>query len=489
MRDPIHHWSATRIAEAVRQRDLSAREVTQAILDRIRVVDPTIVAYATVDADGALAAADRIDQRIARGESTGPLSGVPFSVKDLIPTAGLETAYGSHLFAGNVPAVDAAAVARLRAAGAVLLGKTTTPEFGHKALTSSPRYGHTRNPWQGSRSPGGSCGGSAAAVAAGLGPVSLTTDGSGSARIPASACGVLGLKPTLGLIPNEMAVELFTNFVTLGLATRTVADLARSLQATSGAFDADPWSRGAQPADYLAALSLMPSGLKGLRVRVIERMGNQRIADSVRMALHRTAGALEAAGASLMTDDESLDSGRATMVTMMRAYQSIRLRPMLAAHRHRMDPSLVEALEEGAGQSLEAVQRAPADRSALYRRVEALFATSDLLLTPTVSAPPPPVDIRHDEPLVIDGQAIGPLRAEWYCYTGLFNLTGHPGLSVPAGFDADCVPIGVQLVSRWHDESLLLRCAAWLESSAPWAHYWPDLRHADGHLPYPRTAP
>ncbi|WP_423458529.1 amidase [Ottowia sp. VDI28] len=488
---PLHQWTAVQIADAVARRTVSVREITRAMLDRIGAMDPKINAFACVDAEGALATADALDARLARGENLGPLGGVPFSVKDLIATAGLETAFGSHLLAGNVPARDAVAVARLRAADGVLLGKTTTPEYGHKALTSSPRYGHTRNPWNFEYSPGGSSGGSTAAVAAGLGPLSLTTDGSGSARIPASACGVLGLKPTLGRIPNEAAVELFTNFITLGLAARTVADLAVGLQAIAGPAPEDPWSRGVQPPDYLAPLRQGDnplSGLRGRRVLVIEKMGNARVSAGMGAALERTAGLLQEAGAVVRWHPEPVNNGRQLLVTMMRAYQNIRLRPMLATHRDRMDPSLVDALEEGASQTLEEVQRAPADRTALYRSVETFFSDHDLLLTPTVSSAAPRVDHQQHELLAIDGETVGPLREQWYCYTGLFNLTGHPALSVPAGFDAQGLPLGVQLVAPWDAEPRLLGTAAALEEMMPWASHWPSLAGAGGSLPYPPPA-
>ena len=485
MNQALYEWSATRVAQAVRLREVSVREITRTVLDRIHSVDPKITAYAKIDTDGALATADQLDARLARGETLGPLAGVPFSVKDLLATAGLETAFGSHLLAGNVPVRDAVAVARLRAAGGVLLGKTTTPEYGHKALTSSPRHGHSRNPWHFGHSPGGSSGGSAAAVAAGLGPLSLTTDGSGSARIPASACGVLGLKPTLGRIPNEAAVELFTNFITLGLATRTVSDLALGLQVTAGASSEDPWSRGAPAPDFLTSAKRGRDGLRGLRVLLIEKMGNERISQGMAAALQRTVRALQDAGATVRRHEAPVDNGRTLLVTMMRAYQNIRLRPMLATHRDRMDPNLVEALEEGASQTLEDVQRAPAVRSGLYRSVEALLAENDLLLTPTVSAAAPRVDHGQNEPLVLDGVDVGQLRAQWYCYTGLFNLTGHPALSVPAGFDADGLPLGIQLVGPWNGEAQLLSAAAGLEMAMPWAERWPALDGVGGPLPYP----
>ena len=485
MQEDIHTWSASRIAERVRSGRVSATEVARQVLDRIERVDPLVNAYATVDRQAGLAAAAEIDRRVARGEPVGPLAGVPFSVKDLVATAGMETAYGSHVYAGNVPAQDAQAVARLRAAGAVLLGKTTTPEFGHKALTSSPRHGHTRNPWAFGLSPGGSSGGATVAVATGMAPLALTTDGSGSARIPAAVCGVLGLKPTLGRIPHENAAELFTNFICLGLSSRTTLDLALALGVTAGPFAGDPWSRHAACVDYLP-FATTPGPLAGRRVLLVEKMGNQRVSRAVRDGLERMASLLEGEGAIVTRLQDALSPGRETMVTMMRAYQNVRLRPLLAQHADAIDPSLREALAEGAGQSAQDVQRAPADRSALYRRVEELFAGCDLMLTPTVSAEPPRVDHAHDAPFVIDGETVGPLRSEWYCYTGLFNLTGHPAISIPVGMDGGGVPVGVQLVAPWWGEPQLIEVAATVERLLPWGQHWPALDGGGGGpLPYP----
>jgi Asp-tRNA(Asn)/Glu-tRNA(Gln) amidotransferase A subunit family amidase len=237
-KEAVWRWSATAIADAVRARRLSAVEVTRAVIARLEASDQSV------------------DDAVLAGRDPGPLAGVPFSVKDLVVTQGVETAYGSHVLAGNIPDHDAEAVARLRRAGAVLIGKTNTPEFGHKALTSSPRYGYTRNPWNLERSPGGSSGGAAAAVAMGMGPLAVTTDGPGSSRIPASASGVLGLKPTLGRVPNETAVEQFSNFINIGLATRTVADLAAGLTAMSGACAGG--ARGAVPTGAGAVRRVRP---------------------------------------------------------------------------------------------------------------------------------------------------------------------------------------------------------------------------------------
>lgn len=470
--DDIWRWSATEVAAAVRARTISAADVTTAVLARIEAAEPVVNAYATVDAEGALRAAGAVDATLAAGGDPGPLAGVPFSVKDLVPTAGVETAYGSHVMVGNVPDRDAEAVARLRRAGAVLLGKTNTPEFGHKALTNSPRHGFTRNPWDPSRSPGGSSGGATAAVAMGMGALAVTTDGAGSSRIPASACGVLGLKPTLGRVPNETAIELFSSFINLGISTRTVADLAAGLSAMSGAWAGDPWSIAVPPAAVTASSAPL-AGLAGLRVVVFRRIGNRLVDRDVEWLLDGHLAVLERAGAVLADGPDDFDWAKPAQFAAMRAYQRARLDRFLDSDRDRLDPSLVTALEEGRAQDLLAVQAAPGERAALFRRVQALFEAHDLIVTPTVSAPPPPFDHGQDEPMSINGEVVGPIRANWYGYTGTFNHTGHPAISIPMGFTPDGLPAGLHAVGRWYDEQRLIDLAAALETLAPWAQRWP----------------
>lgn len=474
--DPCR-MSAVDLAAAIRDGALTAADAVEASLGRIHALDDRLVAFALVDAAGARRRAHALDQARAAGRRLGPLHGVPFSVKDLVVTKGMETAFGSHAMAGNVPGWEVAAVTRLRRAGAILLGKSTTPEFGHKALTNSPRHGFTRNPWDPSRSPGGSSGGAAVAVATGMHPIAVSTDGSGSARIPAAACGVLGLKPTLGLVPNEQAPELFSNFVYLGLNSRTVADLALMLTVMNGPHPGDPWSLGQRRRRYRLARD-PAAALGGLRLTYIERMGNRQVDSGVVAVMRRTLDRLADAGAVVTRIDDPFDWGRETLLTMMRAYQRARLERLLPEHRDRLDPSLVEAIEEGRGLDLLAVQRAPQERSAVFQRVQGLLAGTDLIVTPTLSAPPPAFDHPHDRPMVINGEATSPLRWTWYCYTGPVNLTGHPAISIPAGFTPDGMPAGLQAIGPWFGEQRLIDLAAGIEAVQPWADAWPAIVEA-----------
>ncbi|MBV9967409.1 MAG: amidase, partial [Alphaproteobacteria bacterium] len=221
MTDDLGYASAAELAELIARREVSPVEVIDGVLERIEKTQPTINAFITVCAEEARAAAKQAEAAVMRGDELGPLHGVPFAVKDLVNTAGVRTTFGSWALADNVPAADSPAVARLKAAGAILVGKTTTPEFGHKCFTEAPLFGRTANPWDLTRTSGGSSGGAAAAVAAGLTPIGIGTDGGGSSRIPAACCGVVGFKQTLGIIPHDLTPDGFGNQSHITPMTRT----------------------------------------------------------------------------------------------------------------------------------------------------------------------------------------------------------------------------------------------------------------------------
>ncbi len=468
----IHRLSAGEITHAIADGRLTAAETVDAALARIRALDGDLKAFALVDEAGARARAAELDQARKAGGKPGPLHGVPFSVKDLVNSQGLETAFGSHTMKGNIPDRDIAAIARLKAAGAVLIGKSTTPEFGHKALTNSPRYGFTRNPWDRDRSPGGSSGGAAVAVATGMGPVGVSTDGAGSSRIPASACGILGLKPTLGLVPYEQATEQFSNFIYLGIAARTAADVALMLSVMNGEAPLDPWSIGHGRRGYGVADD-PPARLSGARVLHIPTMGNREVDHGVAGLMDESLAMLRDAGAIVTVLDQPFDWSKRTAFLMMRAYQRARLEPLLEAHRDRMDPTMVEAIEEGRRMDLKELQCVPQQRTQLFQRVQALFEQADLLVTPTVAAPPPRFDHDIYDPFAVNGGEPGTLRDSWYCYTSPHNITGHPAISIPMGFTPDGLPAGFHATAPWFAEQSLIDLAAAFEHRRPWADRWP----------------
>ena len=469
----LHRLSATELTAAIADGATTATAAVDAALARVAALDDRLRAFALVDADGARARAAELDAMRRAGRSAGPLHGVPFSVKDLVLTKGMETAFGSHTMAGNVPDWDNAAIARLKDAGAILLGKSTTPEFGHKALTNSPRHGWTRNPWNPERSPGGSSGGAAVAVATGMGPVGVSTDGAGSARIPASACGILGLKPTLGLVPYDQATELFSNFIYLGIAARTAADVALMLSVMNGESAKDPWSIGRPRREYRVAADPV-AGLKGLRVLHIPTMGNPEVDHDVARLMAASLDRLRDAGAVVTVFDQPFDWAKRTAYVMMRAYQRAHLGYLLDGNdRGRMDPSMVSALEESTQMDLKEVQSAPMLRSEVFHRVQGLFEQADLVVTPTVAAPPPRFDQGIDDPFFVNGKQ-GTLRGNWYCYTSPHNITGHPAISIPMGFTPDGLPAGFHAVAPWFGEAALIDLAAAFERLAPWADRWPQ---------------
>ena len=469
----IHRLSACEVTQAIAEGRLTAAAAVEAALARIRALDADLKAFALVDEEGARARAAELDRDRKAGGRIGPLHGVAFSVKDLVNSKGLETAFGSHTMKGNVPDADIAAIARLKDAGAVLIGKSTTPEFGHKALTNSPRYGFTRNPWDQSRSPGGSSGGAAVAVASGMGPVGVSTDGAGSSRIPASACGILGLKPTLGLIPYEQATEQFSNFVYLGIAARTAADVGGMLSVMNGETPLDPWSIGHAQRSYSVAADRLAQ-LRGRRILHIPTMGNREVDHGVARLMEEALTMLRDAGAVVATFDEPFDWSKRTAFLMMRAYQRARLEPLLEAHRDRMDPTMVEAIEEGRRMDLKELQCVPQQRTQLFRRVQGLFEKADLLVTPTVAAPPPRFDHDIYDPFTVNGGEPGTLRDSWYCYTSPHNLTGHPAISIPMGFTPDGLPAGFHATAPWFADQALIDLAAVFERQCPWADRWPN---------------
>jgi aspartyl-tRNA(Asn)/glutamyl-tRNA(Gln) amidotransferase subunit A len=411
---------------------------------------------------------------VARGGDLGPLHGVPFSVKDLVATAGVRTTWGSLARADHVPAADAVAVARLRAAGAILVGKTTTPEFGHKPLTEAPLFGRTANPWDLSRTSGGSSGGSAAAVAAGAGPLSVGTDGGGSTRIPSACCGVVGMKPTLGVVPHDLTSDAFGNLAYLGPIARTVADAAQMLDVMAGPHPADPHSL-AREVTGLADAGLL-SDLAGVRVGWRTFFGNDRIDGETRTLFEAAVPALADAGAQVTPHDDVVENTYPLWAPLTFSFWASRYADVEVELGDRMSASLRHWMAEGRTVSGTEVRDAEAARTTLYRQVQGWFDDIDLLVTPTLACPAIPVDSEATGDVVIEGEPVpSGYRAGWYPYTHPFNLTGHPAITVPCGWTSDGLPVGLQIVGRWFEDALVLRAAAALEAAQPWAHRRPPL--------------
>ncbi|HUQ24334.1 MAG TPA: amidase [Burkholderiales bacterium] len=454
--------SAVEIARRVRSGEVSAVQIVDDCLARIDRLQPKLNAFATVCADEAREQAADIDRARAAGKKLGPLAGVPVSVKDILNTKGVRTAWGSRLMEKNVPAEDAAAVKRLKDAGAVIIGKTTTPEFAYKLLTDSAISGITRNPWNAELTPGGSSGGSAVAVAAGMGPLSLATDAGASTRLPAACCGILGLKPTLGRVPHNQVPDAFNNFIHLGVMARTVDDCELMLDAIAGPHPADPWSenRGQSPISKSPRIDWRPF------------LGNSLLDDEVRQQCEAALRVLEA---QVRTVDEPFENAEAPWRVLQQSNWAARYFAKLSEVESKIEPGFAAGIRAGGAYTGQQLLAATVKRTEFFRKVQGWFERCDLVATPTMSRPPMSATHQVDEPITINGQPAGDLRVAWAPYLNLFNLTGHPALSVPAGFTRAGLPVGLQLVGRWHAERDLFAAARLLERARPWTHKGPNV--------------
>jgi aspartyl-tRNA(Asn)/glutamyl-tRNA(Gln) amidotransferase subunit A len=463
----ITETDALTLAQQIRTKQVSPVAVVDAVLQRIEALQPTVNAFITVTAEAARDAARRAEAAVMAGDRLGPFHGVPFSVKDLLFTRGVRTTMGSRIFADQVPAEDAVPVRRLREAGAILIGKTATPEFGHKPLTDSPLFGATRNPWDLSRTAGGSSGGAAAAVVTGQGPLALGTDGGGSIRLPASCCGIVGLKPTLGRVPHVHQADLFSSTSYIGPMARSVAEAAACFDVIAG-FDAgDPFSRP-EPLDDPRGVEV-----RGLRIGWLPRVGNRLVDPDVLASCEAAVRHLEGRGAVVESVDEDFAHFERTFLVFLQGGLAARVGPHMAAFGDRVARSLRESIERGAQWSAVDWANAVAQRTTVYRRVCALFRRFDFLLSPTLGRPALAVDHDPYQPITIAGESAGSIRGAWYPYLWPFNLSGHPAISLPCGWSSDGLPIGLQIVGPWLADRRVLALAAHLEHERPCARPMP----------------
>jgi aspartyl-tRNA(Asn)/glutamyl-tRNA(Gln) amidotransferase subunit A len=465
---------ASILREKIAAKELSPVELTQAVLARAEKLQPVLNCFITLIPEQAMDAAKKAEDAVMQDKPLGLLHGIPFAAKDLVNTAGVRTTFGSLLHEHNVPKEDAVAAARVKQAGAILFGKTTTPEFGHKALTDGPLFGRTRNAWSAAHTSAGSSGGAAVAVAAGIGPIGIATDGGGSTRIPAAANGVVGLKQSNGVIPHSQVSDLFGNYTYVTPMTRTVMDTAVMLQAMAGPDPSDPWSIGTAPQDYLEAAT--PDGdLKGKRILHSATLGNRFVARDVRAAYEAALGKLKDAGAALIELAGELPDMEPVWKVINHTTWRARFDDMIRRDGNRMTPSLVRQVAMAEQWSGADYQRAMFQRADLFRMVQQWFEQADYVVTPTLSRTALPIDQDLFEPITIDGIEAGELRRNWFPYTMPFNITGHPAITVCCGHGADGLPIGLQILGRFRDEASILRTAAIYEASERWLERWPDL--------------
>ena len=463
--------SATAIADALKTRVLSPTEVVQAILTRIDAVNPRLNALVTVCAEEALAEARRAEQALSQGQPVGPLHGVPFTVKDSTDTAGIRTTMGSRLLSGNVPHADAVVVQRLRAAGAILVGKTNLPEFAGKAVTDNLLFGPTRNPWRTNLTPGGSSGGAAAAVSSGMGPLATGNDAGGSIRIPASCCGIVGLKPQFGRVPSYPYFDHWESLSHEGPLARTVADCALMLDAMTGPHWGD---RHALPKPSFSFSEKTRPVVAGTSIVGSLDLGYARVSAAVEAAFRQVLEALRSLGARVTESNPAISSFDSILFTLINAELAAMLEAFGDEGRRSefLHPLLQARIKAAQGISMLQYVQAGFERRRIASQLGKFLAPYDLMVTPTLGLPAWPLDAPGGYPSEIDGHSVQGLQ--WsLCH--LFNLTGHPAISIPWSFSADGLPIGIQIVAQPHCEVSLLQAAAALEAVRPIRHFRPPL--------------
>jgi aspartyl-tRNA(Asn)/glutamyl-tRNA(Gln) amidotransferase subunit A len=472
MNEDLCFLSAAELRARIASKEVSPVDVTRAVLARADALQPELNCFITLCGDEAMAQARSAEQKLMAGEPLGLLHGIPVTVKDIVNTRGVRTTFGAVPFSGNVPDHDAVAVARLREHGAILIGKTTTPEFGSKCLTDSPLFGRTRNAWDARRSSGGSSGGAAVAVASGIAPLAVATDGGGSTRIPAACNGVVGLKQSNGVIPHSQVQDAFGNQTYVTPTTRSVADTALMMQAMAGEDASDPWSIGVAVPDFVDRAT--PRGdLRGQKILFClsppGRPVAADVADAFKAALDRLAGLGAVVEEFSGADFDIEPIWRAINHTAWRT----RFEKLAADHGDELSETFRKQLALATKVSGVDFQQAMFDRTALFRRVQSLLAHADLLAMPTLTRTALPIDQDLFGVIEIDGQSYDNLRPHWFPWTMPFNMTGHPAISLPCGFGRDGLPIGLQLVGRFRGDAELLRASALFESSHDWLTRWP----------------
>jgi len=456
------------VAEAVRAGELKATEILDECLDAIAAKNDALNAFVHLDPDLARKAAEQVDDAVARGEDPGLLAGVPFGVKDLEDCAGMPTSHGSLLYKGRPPVeADSVHVSRLRAAGAVPIGKTAAPEFGVTAFTHTKAWGTTRNPWDPTRTPGGSSGGSAAAVASGMVPFGTASDGGGSTRIPACFCGLVGLKASFGRIPHERSAPSETSCY--GALTTSVRDAARHLDVAAGPHDVDRASLPPSGVSYERAIEELDVG--GLRTLWSPDMGYAVVVPEVEEIARAAAESLvEAAGLRSVERPFSPSSPMRTWLSAGAADMWLDLEDGMWPQCADDLTGLVRAsLRRTAEWTLPRYARALRHRQLLEEEVADLFADIDVLLTPTTAMSayaaegPLPMEIEGE-----DARRSGPVP-----FTMLANLCWNPAISVPAGLTHDGMPVGMQITARRHADDVALRLARIVEQTQPWPRLAP----------------
>ncbi|MFX0022111.1 MAG: amidase [Candidatus Hermodarchaeota archaeon] len=478
-KEEICYMSAYDMAEKIRNHELSSAELTEIIIERIERINPLINAYCTPTFDLAREMAKNADEALKEGEKISLLHGVPVSIKDETETKGIRTTFGCKIFENNTPRNDEAVVKRLRDAGCVILGKTNTPAFGYKGETDNLIFNTTKNPWNLEKTPGGSSGGAASAVVSGMGPIGIGSDGGGSIRLPSSFCGIFGLKPTFGRVPQN-AMKLGGYLGTLahkGPLVRYVKDAALVLDIIAGLDDSDRYSVPKPNYSYLEKLKERPKKLTigySLDLGFAEAL-ELEVEESVLNGIQR----FEEFGWSIAKSRIRLKNPESIFMNIWKSGFAYLMGPYLDTGKDKLDTELVDMIEFGYNLSTNDIKIAEFHREMVYEEICKVFKKIDILITPTVACTPfdlgkakiHPETLKTD--LVIDGKTMS--EVGWIPFTYPFNMSGHPAASIPCGWSSDGLPIGMQIVGKRFDELTVLQVSQAFEEISPWQDKKPNL--------------
>ena len=466
MEEDLLYKSAVELRDLIAAKEISPVELLDRSLARMEEVEPKLNSFVTTTEDVAYAAARKAEKAILDNESPGLLHGLPISVKDLIAMGGIRYTFGSRVSADNIAAVDAPAVERVRREGGVIIGKTTTSEFGCKAVGDSPLTGITRNPWDVSKTPGGSSAGAAASVASGVTPFALGTDGGGSVRIPGSLTGLFAVKAQFARVPvfPEAATPTLAH---VGPMARTVRDAALLLTAVAGFDRRDPFAVAEPVPDFLAACD---QPVKGMRIAWSPTLGYANPTSEVVGLCEQAVRTFEELGCEVELVDKVMESDPIDM-WMSEFYAGVgtRLKTMFAGQTERLDPAVAEMLSGALDRTLEEYWTQVFNRYRFREEMRQFMERYDLLVSPVLPVPAFDVGL-NVPPQIPDANVIS-----WVRYTYPFNLTGQPGASLPVGFTGEGLPVGLQLISKTIRETDIFRVSAAFEAARPWSDKKPPM--------------
>ena len=459
---------ATELRSKIDDKEISIVELTQLFLDRIQLLNPKLNAYLTVCEEQALAAAQEAQKDIEQGNHRGPLHGIPISIKDLEMTQGITTTMGSLIYKDSIPSLDSVVVERVKESGAIILGKTNTPEFGQSGTTENLLGGPCRNPWDINRTPGGSSGGAASALAAGLCTLATGSDGGGSIRIPASFTGLFGIKPSQGRIPRYGGYgrPAANHFSQSGPLSRTVLDSANLLQALSGVDSRDPTSIRDTNPNFTRDLK---QGIQGLRIGWSADLGYAGVDPEV-VAL------TEASAKSFATLGANIEEVNLLLEDPFEAFYDVFSTATYTSYGHLLDERITDftdyvrnTLQHAAGLSAADLSTSLLRVDQIRRQMEIFFDDYDLLLTPTMAVTAFPIEER---PTIIGGKAVNPFWG-YLPFTFPINMTGQTAANVPCGFSQNGMPVGLHIIAPKGSEALVLRASSAFEMINPWIHHRP----------------